>query len=124
MLFKNIWSCRMFSRAGRRDVWGPFSNHTGNFIQETAVFDFLLYLLLRPMWRSCYIRKEYTGSHKVHVFIYLFFIHAVSRKLPTAVAPGSRGERMAANQGLQISLSSGWKCSRISRWTSQRQRHL
>lgn len=31
-----------------------------------------------------------TGSHKVHVFFHLFFIHAVSRKQPTADAPGSR----------------------------------
>lgn len=31
-----------------------------------------------------------TGSHEVHVFIHLFFIHILSRRQPAAVALGSK----------------------------------
>lgn len=120
MLLKNIWVLQTQKekcvRSFQQSCW---QLHPGN----SSILGFLQCLLLYPVWRSCYILNLQEAAKFMCSFIYFSSMHWAggSQQL---LHQDSEREGTTANQGLQISPLFGWKCSRISRWTSQRQRHL
>lgn len=118
--FKNIWHCNCSS-----DQNEEMSEVSSAVTSTTLTKHQLSWLLAVPVVKISMkelLYSNFPASHKFMCsFIYFSFMHwaGVSQQL---LHQDSGSERMAANQGLQISPL--WIRSKISRWTSQRQKYL